>query len=44
MDARGQILEQVNLAHGPGALQASLTSLPGDARLAVEGTGNWMWL
>lgn len=44
MDARGQILEQVNLAHASGALQQYLQTLPADARLAVEATGNWMWL
>ncbi len=44
MDERGQILEQVNVPHAAGALQAYLTALPPDARIAVEATGHWMWL
>lgn len=44
MDGHGQILEQVNLSHATGALQQYLRTLPTDARLAVEATGNWMWL
>jgi transposase len=44
MDARGQILEQANLPHASGAFQQYLRTLPADARLAVEATGNWMWL
>lgn len=44
MDERGQILEQVNLSHATGALQRYVTTLPPDARIAVEATGNWMWL
>ena len=44
MDERGQILEQVNLPHATGALQDYLRTLPADAHLAVEATGNWMWL
>jgi transposase len=44
MDGYGQILEQVNLSHATGALQQYLSTLPADVRLAVEATGNWMWL
>jgi transposase len=44
MDERGQILEQVNLPHATGALAQYLRTLPADVRLAVEATGNWMWL
>lgn len=44
MTAQGHILEQVNLLHTTGALQQYLTALPADAHLAVEATGNWMWL
>lgn len=44
MDERGRILEQVNLSHATGALQRYVTTLPPDARIAVEATGNWMWL
>jgi transposase len=44
MTAQGHILEQVNLLHTTGALQNYLTALPADAHLAVEATGNWMWL
>jgi transposase len=44
MDERGHILEQVNLPHATGALQHYLTALPADVHLAVEATGNWMWL
>jgi transposase len=44
MDHHGHILEQVNLSHATGALQQYLRTLPTDARLAVEATGNWMWL
>jgi transposase len=44
MDERGEILEQVNVPHAGGALQAYLTALPPDARIAVEATGHWTWL
>ena len=38
LDARGRVLEQVNLPHVSGELERYLT------RIAVEATGNWMWL
>jgi transposase len=44
MTAQGHILEQVNLLHTTGALQQYVTALPAGTRLAVEATGNWMWL
>jgi transposase len=44
MTAQERILEQVNLLHTTGALQQYMTALPADAHLAVEATGNWMWL
>lgn len=44
MTAQGHILEQLNLPHSTGALQQYVAALPTDARLAVEATGNWMWL
>lgn len=44
LDSRGQILEHVELPHADGALRTSLQRLPQDARIAVEATGNWMWL
>jgi transposase len=44
MTAQGHILEQANLLHTTGALQQYLTALPADVHLAVEATGNWMWL
>jgi len=44
MDRRGRVLEQVNLPHATGALQRYLERIPRDTRIAVEATGNWMWL
>lgn len=44
MDQRGRVLEQVDLPHATGALQRYLEHLPRDTRIAVEATGNWMWL
>lgn len=44
MDSRGRVREQVELLHAPGALQDYLERLPADSRIAVEATGNWMWL
>lgn len=44
MTAQGHILEQVNLRHTTGALQQYMMALPADVHLAVEATGNWMWL
>lgn len=44
MNEQGTVLEQLNLAHATGALQTYLAALPADARIAVEATGNWMWL
>src|SRR6187200_1715341 len=44
MTAQGHILEQVNLLHTTGALQQYMTALPADVHVAVEATGNWMWL
>ena len=44
MTAQGQILEQGNLLHTTGALQQYLTALSADVPVAVEATGNWMWL
>jgi transposase len=44
LDRRGRIMEQVELPHATGALQQYLEQLPADTRIAVEATGNWMWL
>lgn len=44
MDAQGAVLEQVELPHADGALQQYLERVPADSRIAVEATGNWMWL
>jgi transposase len=44
LDERGRVLEQVELPHATGALQQYLTGVPADTRIAVEATGNWMWL
>lgn len=44
MDRRGRVLEQVDLPHATGALQRYLEGVPRDTRIAVEATGNWMWL
>lgn len=44
MTAQGHILEQVNLLHTTGALQQYMTALPADGHVAVEATGNGMWL
>jgi transposase len=44
LDGRGRVLEQVELSHANGALQQYLTRVPVDTRIAVEATGNWMWL
>jgi transposase len=44
LDARGRVLEQVNLPHVSGELERYLTRIPADTRIAVEATGNWMWL
>ena len=44
LDQRGRVLEQVELPHASGALQRYLERIPADTRLAVEATGNWMWL
>ena len=44
MDRRGRVIEQVELPHATGALRAYLERLPADTRIAVEATGNWMWL
>ena len=38
------MLEQVELPHANGALQQYLERVPPDTRIAVEATGNWMWL
>lgn len=34
----------MELPHATGALKDYLERLPGDSRIAVEATGNWMWL
>lgn len=44
LDRRGRVLEQRELAHASGALQQYLERLPAETRIAVEATGNWMWL
>ncbi len=44
LDARGRILEQVEVPHANGTLQRYLERVPHDTRIAVEATGNWMWL
>lgn len=44
LDRRGRVLEQVELPHATGALQQYLECVPPDTRIAVEATGNWMWL
>lgn len=44
LDGRGRVLEQVELRHASGALAEYLQRVPTDARIAVEATGNWMWL
>lgn len=44
LDRRGRVLEQVELAHATGALKTYVDGLPADSRIAVEATGNWMWL
>jgi len=44
LNSRGRVLEQVEVPHAHGALRDYLTRLPADARIAVEATGNWMWL
>ncbi len=44
LTSRGRVLEQVELSHANDALRDDLTQLPADARIAVEATGNWMWL
>ena len=44
LNGRGRVLEQVELPHATGALQQYLERVPPDARIAVEATGNWMWL
>lgn len=44
LNSRGRVLEQVELPQAGGALKQYLTELPADACLAVEATGNWMWL
>lgn len=41
---RGRVVEQVELAHASGALAQYLRRLPRESRIAVEATGNWMWL
>lgn len=44
VNGRGRILEQVELTHATGELQQYLERLPAETRIAVEATGNWMWL
>jgi len=44
LDGRGRVLEQVELVHASGEFQQYLARLPAEARIAVEATGNWMWL
>lgn len=44
LNSRGRVLEQIELSHAGGELKQYLTQLPADARIAVEATGNWMWL
>lgn len=44
LDQRGRVVEQVELAHRTGELQTYLERVPAAARIAVEATGNWMWL
>jgi transposase len=44
LDRRGRVLEQVELTHAGGELEQYLARLPAEARIAVEATGNWMWL
>src|SRR5947209_934103 len=44
MDRRGRVVEQVELPHATGELQRYLAGIPSDTRIAVEATGNWMWL
>ena len=44
LNSRGRVLEQIELSHAGGALKKYLTQLPAEARIAVEATGNWMWL
>ena len=44
LDRRGRVLEQVELSHTTGAFQQYLRRVAPDTRIAVEATGNWMWL
>ncbi len=44
MDEQGTILEQQNLRNEAETLRAYFTAQPPGTRLAVEATGNWMWL
>jgi transposase len=44
LNGRGRVLEQVELPHANGALEQYLKRVPADTRIAVEATGNWMWL
>jgi len=44
VDQRGRVLEQVELRHATGEMQRYVEKVPGDTRIVVEATGNWMWL
>lgn len=44
LDRRGRVCEQVELPHATGELERYLHALSPAARIAVEATGNWMWL
>ena len=44
LTSRGRVLEQVALSHANNALRDYVTQLPANVRIAVEATGNWMWL
>ena len=44
VDRHGRVLEQVELRHAAGELQRYVEKIPGDTRIVVEATGNWMWL
>jgi transposase len=44
MNEKGKIVEQINLSNDADTLRGYLTRLKPDARIAVEATGNWMYL
>jgi transposase len=44
LDGRGRVLEQLELVHASSELQQYRARLSAETRIAVEATGNWMWL